>query len=83
LLVGAGKFSHRPDATARCFTRSCITPADALRDFPPSCWKALGCVGSPAPRAALYRQVRELGFPARAVAPLPPGGAYTVLLEDT
>src|SRR5689334_4930866 len=55
-------FSNLPGGVAPEFVRSCVTPAEALRDFSPSEWQAIGCAGSPRVREAMYVQFRGLGY---------------------
>src|SRR5947209_339248 len=51
-----------PDRVSPEFDRFCVTPGDALREYPPSDWQAIVCVGDPKLREKLYTQFRELGY---------------------
>lgn len=50
------------DSIAPQFTRYCLNPRQAVAEFPPSAWEAIGCVGSPAVRESMYTQFRLLGY---------------------
>jgi len=55
-------FNNGPGACAPDFTRTCASSVEALRDFPPSEWQAIGCVGNPRVREALYTQFYRMGY---------------------
>lgn len=51
-----------PGAVAPEFTRFCANTDEALRNFPPAEWQAIGCVGSPKVRAAMYTRFSGMGY---------------------
>lgn len=61
-LLEVAVFCDIPSALSPDFTRSCATTAEALEHFPPTLWKAVVCVGSPAGRASLYESFHALGY---------------------
>jgi sugar O-acyltransferase (sialic acid O-acetyltransferase NeuD family) len=55
-------YSDLPGAIGPENTRFCTSTSEAVRDFPPLEWQAIGCVGNPRVREAMYRQFCELGY---------------------
>lgn len=55
-------FSETSAGIASEFQNFCIRPADAQRKFPPSEWQAIGCVGTPRVRDAMYTQFSTMGY---------------------
>lgn len=55
-------FSDRANALVPESAESCSTPVEALRRFPPSEWQAIGCLGEPKMREAMYAQFRNMGY---------------------
>jgi sugar O-acyltransferase (sialic acid O-acetyltransferase NeuD family) len=55
-------FSDVAGACAPDFPQFCAGPSAALRNFPPAEWQAVGCVGDPRVREALYTQFCGMGY---------------------
>lgn len=55
-------FSDRPNALIPESAEFCSTPSEALQRFPPSDWHAIGCLGEPKMREAMYVQFRDMGY---------------------
>jgi sugar O-acyltransferase (sialic acid O-acetyltransferase NeuD family) len=72
ILVQSGETSATPCEIAAfsdvagtgppAFERCCHSFDAALRDFPPSDWQAVGCVGNPRVREAMYHRFRDAGY---------------------
>jgi sugar O-acyltransferase (sialic acid O-acetyltransferase NeuD family) len=55
-------FSDDPSRVSAEFGNFAVGLDQAVRDFPPSHWQAIGCSGDPVSRDRLYRRFRETGY---------------------